>query len=370
MQQHDYFERQRRAQRLLLERGLDWLLLTPSSDLNYLTGVSDGPSERLLALLLPARGPSRLLVPAFEVERLRAVAGAEVMIAWQEADDPYRLLAAELTVAGSDQGVGLGAEAPASLLLRMQQQLPNASFQLADEICAALRVRKSVTELQSLRAAASICDEAMAALRNWPLLGWSERELAWRLEKTLRELGLDSVSFMIVAAGENAARPHHEPSQRRIGRGDALVLDFGGTLAFYQSDITRTFFVGGATDGQRSTYAAVLAANEAALSAVRAGVSAAAVDEAARGSLRQAGLVERFTHRTGHGLGLDVHEPPYIAANNWEALAEGMVFSIEPGVYLPGCYGIRIEDIVVVTATGAERLTGARRNFEAVVIAG
>lgn len=350
------------AQREMAARGVDYLVATPSSDMIYLAGIAAEPSERLLALILPASGPPTLVLPRLEAGKLAETATFALRAVWEETEDPVSLVAR--LVAGGAGGrpvVAVGDQTWASTLLAMQKAMPLASFVPAGPLLSTLRVIKSPAEVALLREAARRADAAWARILAEPLLGKSEAEVASLVSSYLVEAGLAKVSFCIVGSGPNSAKPHHEPGARRLAAGDAVVFDYGGTFAHYQSDITRTLFIGQPSERQRAVYEAVATAQEAAFRSIRPGVTAGEVDAVARGRLRAAGLGQYFIHRTGHGLGLDVHEEPYIVSGSELPLREGMVFSVEPGAYLPGEFGVRLEDIVVVTATGAERLNQAPR---------
>ncbi|MHB1005355.1 MAG: M24 family metallopeptidase [Chloroflexota bacterium] len=354
------------AQREMAALGIDYLVVTPSSDLIYLSGIASEPSERLLAFLLPSAGKPALVVPRLEAHRLaEAVPFAERLI-WEETDDPVALLSRALDSGdNSHPVVAVGDQTWSLTLLRLQATLVGARFLPAGQLLGALRVCKSPGEVELLRQAGAMTDEAFARFISQPLAGKTEVEVAVLLSRLMREAGLESISFCIVGSGPNSAKPHHEPGQRRLVEGDTVVCDFGGTYRHYQSDMTRTLFVGTPPPAVSRVHAAVAEAQEAGYRAVRPGTLARAVDAAARDRLEAAGLGEYFIHRTGHGLGLDVHEEPYIVGDNPLLLREGMVFSVEPGAYLQGQFGVRVEDIVVVTDTGAERLNHSRRDLVA-----
>jgi D-alanyl-D-alanine dipeptidase len=230
-----------------------------------------------------------------------------------------------------------------------------------------LRAVKDAEELEALRRAARAADAAFADVLGVRFAGRREVEVAADLAEALRAHGHESVEFTIVGSGPNGASPHHEAGERRIGPGDAVVLDFGGRMAGYCSDITRTVVVGEPEPELERVHAIVRAAQEAGVRAVRPGVPCEAVDAAARAVIEEAGYGAAFVHRTGHGIGLDVHEPPYIVAGNRTPLEPGMTFSVEPGIYLAGRFGVRIEDIVAVTPDGVERLDQAPRGLARVV---
>ncbi len=350
--------------RLLAEEGADFLLATPSTDLYYLSGYGGEPSERLIALLLPAAGQPLLITPQFEAARLVATVPFARLLAWGETDDPIALLteAVKASVKARPRLLG-GQQTWAGTLLALRSALPEADYGSAQPVLAALRLVKSPAEVDLLRAAGGMCDRAFGRLLQQPLAGRSEREVAELLAGEMRRAGLETLSFLIVASGPNAALPHHEPGERRLTAGDAVVLDFGGTYRRYQSDITRTIVVGAPTEELKRVHEQVRQAQEIGYRSVRPGLPAAEVDAATRQHLVAAGLGEFFIHRTGHGLGLDVHEEPYLVAGNRAPLRPGMVFSVEPGAYLPGQFGVRVEDTVVVTETGAERLNQAPREL-------
>jgi Xaa-Pro aminopeptidase len=254
----------------------------------------------------------------------------------------------------------------ASHLLALERAAPDRSFVATGEAVPLLRAVKDANEIQRLRAVAHGADAAFADVIELPFAGRAETDVAAELDRLLRDHGHQRVDFTIVGSGPNAASGHHEPGERRIEPGDAVVMDFGGMRDDYCSDITRTVFVGEPSPEEREVYAIVRAAQQAAFEAVRPGVAAEEVDRAARAVITDAGYGERFVHRTGHGIGLEIHEPPYIVEGNRTPLEAGMTFSDEPGIYLEGRFGVRIEDQVAVTAQGAERLNEASRELTVV----
>jgi D-alanyl-D-alanine dipeptidase len=252
-------------------------------------------------------------------------------------------------------------------LLALQERLPAASFLPASTITGELRMRKEAGEVDLLRRAGAAVDRVVARLDGARFSGKAERQLSAEVAAMVVEEGHETATFSIVASGPNGASPHHEAGDRVIGPGDAVVLDFGGRLQGYHSDITRTFFVGEAPARVREVFGVVREAQEAGVTAAGPGVPAQEVDRAARRVIAAAGFGPFFMHRTGHGIGLEEHEPPYMVEGNAEPLEPGMAFSVEPGIYLPGEFGVRIEDVVVVTADGAERLNEAPRHLHVVV---
>ncbi|HZC63248.1 MAG TPA: Xaa-Pro peptidase family protein [Streptosporangiaceae bacterium] len=348
--------------------GLGALLLTPGPDLRYVTGYDAQQLERLTCLALPAGGDPFLVVPRLELPAAQASpAGAFglEMIPWDETDDPYELVARRL---GPVSSVGLADRMWAMMVLRFRAALPAARQGLASVALRDLRSRKSPAEVAALREAGAAIDRVHAAVPGWLRPGRTELEVAADVAAAITSEGHARTDFVIIASGPNAASPHHEPSGRVLQPGDAVVVDIGGTMpSGYCSDCTRVYAIGNPPAEFTAYYQVLRDAQEAACAAVRPGVSAEAVDAAARTPITQAGYGPEFVHRTGHGIGLETHEDPYIVAGNAEPLAPGMAFSVEPGIY-PGPHGARIEDIVVCTEQGYERLNHVTR--ELVVVGG
>jgi Xaa-Pro aminopeptidase len=361
-------DRLARARKELGERGVDALLLGPGADLFYLTGYQAPPLERLTLLVLPAAGDARLVVPALEAPLARDhLGGLDLEVtAWQETEDPVALVRATLAASGAATGrLGVGDRLWSSFLLRLQAALPGAAFQVASTVTRQLRMRKDPEEIQALARAAAAIDRVIDGLEGLRWAGRTELELAADIQAAIRDTH-DEVCFAIVGAGPNGASPHHVASGRVIRPGDAVVVDIGGRLDGYCSDTTRTLVVGEPPAGFQEAYAVLHAAQLAGWEAVAPGVPAEAVDAACRQVIDAAGHGEHFIHRTGHGIGLEEHEDPYIVAGNLEPLEPGMTFSVEPGIYLPGRFGARIEDIVACTDQGARRLTTTSRELRVV----
>lgn len=345
--------------------GLDGLLVAPGPDLAYLIGHAPPPLERLTMLVMAAVRDPLLVVPELErplAEMASGAAGLEI-VHWRDAeDDPYAIVGDAIPPGR----FAITDHMWASHLLALQRTSSEHTFVAAGEAVPLLRAVKDEEEVERLRAAGSAADAVFSEILGLGFAGRTERQVAQDLARLLREHGHQRADFTVVGSGPNAASSHHEAGERRIGPGDAVVMDFGGVMEQYCSDITRTVFVGAPTDEQRAVYDVVRAAQQAAFDAVRPGVAAQDVDRAARRVISDAGYGDRFVHRTGHGIGLEVHEPPYIVEGNATALEPGMTFSDEPGIYLEGRFGVRIEDQVVVTADGAERLNEASRDLTVV----
>ncbi|SCF10275.1 Xaa-Pro aminopeptidase [Micromonospora viridifaciens] len=347
------------AQRATAAAGLDALLLTPGSDLRYLTGYDAHEGERLTCLVLPAEGEPTLIVPVLErpgAEASPAPAAGVRIVDHADGTDPYPLVRAALP--GAVAAVGLADRMWAEQVLALRAALPDAAQRLASEVLRELRIRKSPAEVAALAEAGAAIDAVHRRVGEWLRPGRTEVEVAADIAAAIRAAGHVSVDFVIVAAGPNGASPHHGTSDRPIQAGEPVVVDIGGTMpSGYRSDCTRTYVVGGPAPAEFVDYYAVLReAQHAAVAAVRPGVTAEAVDAVARDLITAAGYGDAFLHRTGHGIGLDTHEEPYVVAGNSRPLEAGMAFSVEPGIYLAGRHGARIEDIVVCTTDGGQRL--------------
>lgn len=354
--------RRERAADAARAAGMGALLVTPGSDLAYLTGHRIQESERLTCLVLSADGGATLVVPELEAPRAREAAPGLDIRAWQETEDPIALVA-RLTRRSGDLAVG--DRMWATFVLRLEAALPERRLVAGSSIVAPLRARKDESEVAALRAVAEAADRAYAKIRELDFAGRTEREIANKIGSLLRAEEHEEVGFAIVGSGPNGASPHHDSGDRRIASGEPVVLDFGGTRQWYCSDLTRTVHVGADLDPEvRRVHDVVLRAQEAGYRAAREGTPAQAVDAAARAVIDDAGYGRYFIHRLGHGIGLDGHEPPYLVRGNAEPLALSMTFSIEPGVYIPGRFGVRIEDIALLGPSGAaEPLNRADRSL-------
>lgn len=352
-----YLDRVQRAAEAAGERALDALIVTPSIDYRYLVGYTPPPLERLTALVLrPGREPV-LVMPRLEepltVAELGGLAEGIDLRPWEEGSDPYRLVRSLLDGA---RRVGVQDQMWARHALRFAAALDPIELVEAGPALSALRRIKSAEEIHRLRRAAEVADTVMLAATGVPLAGTTERQLEAKIRELLVLYGHQTVDFAIVGSGPNSASPHHVPTDRAIEDGDAIVIDLGGTRLDYCSDTTRTAFCGDPPREFERLHETLRLAQEAACNAVRPGIPASEVDRVARDAITEAGFGEFFIHRTGHGIGMETHEEPYIIAGNDELLVPGMAFSVEPGIYLPGQWGARIEDIVVVTEDGGERL--------------
>jgi Xaa-Pro aminopeptidase len=360
-----HFDRMARARRETAARELDALVIAPSPDLAYLTGYDPMPLERPTLLVLRPDRDAVLLVPALERAPAAAspVGGHLELVPWNDGDDPYE--AAASLLAGAAQ-VAVADRLWSTHLLGLQRALPETGFTAAGPVMGRLRAVKDQHELDALRRAGRAADETYRQIVELSFQGRSEEDVAHDLAELLVRNGHARAEFTIVASGPNAASPHHEPGDRTILPRDAVVMDFGGELAGYYSDTTRTVIVVEPPDGFGPAYEAVQEAQAAAVEAVRPGIETQELDRIARSTIEAAGYRDRFIHRTGHGIGLEVHEPPYLVEGDATVLEPGMTFSVEPGVYLDGRFGIRIEDIVAVTDDGAERLNRSTRDLRVV----
>jgi Xaa-Pro dipeptidase len=354
-------DRIRRAGEVAAAQDIDLLLVTPGPDLRYLLGVYGESHERLTCLVLPAAGhraPPALVVPRLEAPGFADIPldelGIEV-VTWRDGEDAHLLVS---DLGGGPSRVGLADAMPAAHVLPLRSAFPDVEQALAGPVMRELRMRKDAAEVAELRAAGAAIDRVHARMGEFLKPGRTETQVGADITAAILEEGHTEAAFVVVGSGPNGASPHHDMSDRVIESGEVVVIDIGGPLpSGYNSDCTRTYAVGGdAPAAVREAYAVLQDAQDRAVRAVAPGIAAERVDAAAREPISAAGLGERFLHRTGHGIGLEVHEDPYIVAGNALALEPGMAFSVEPGVYFDGEWGARIEDIVVVTDGGYERL--------------
>ena len=341
------------------QMGVDTLLLSVGADLPWLTGYTAMPLERLTMLVLPLFGEAVLVVPRLEAPRVEPRPELFTIRPWAETENPVQVVTG--VVGRTRRRLAVSDRTWATFLLGLQVELPRSTWMTASKVVGPLRAVKDADEVAALRRAAAAADRVAADLMSGqiPLVGRTEAEVSRELGERLREEGHAAVNFAIVGSGPNSASPHHEPGPRVIGAGEAVVCDFGGTLDGYCSDITRTVFTGDPPTDFRDLYAVLAGAQAAAVDAARVGTPCQDVDAVARDLIGDAGYGPYFIHRTGHGIGLEEHEDPYLVSGNREPLAAGHAFSVEPGIYLDGRWGARIEDIVVATESGPDPLNRA-----------
>jgi Xaa-Pro aminopeptidase len=360
-----------RAAQAAAAAGVDALFITPGADLRYLVGYPATVLERLTCLVVPRTGPATLVVPRLELLAAQASgAGDVVAIETHEETDDAFTLAARLVrdaLGGEPATVGVADRMWAEHVLRLRRALPGAEQVTAGSALRQLRLRKEADEIDGLRAAAQAIDRVHRRMGEWLRPGRTEAEVGRDIAQAIADEGHVQANFVIVASGPNGASPHHHVSDRVIERGDPVVVDIGGTMPDgYCSDCTRNYIAGSEPDPEyRDYFAVLLDAQVKACDAVRPGVTAQEVDAAARDVITAAGYGEQFVHRTGHGIGLEEHEEPWIVTGNATVLEPGMCFSIEPGIYVTGRHGARIEDIVAVTDDGVERLDTVERDLVA-----
>ena len=362
-----YAQRLHAAQKAAADKGIDLLLIGTGPDFAYLTGSWVYSHERLTVLVVPQRGTAWIAAPNTDITDIKAAPVGELDVelrGWNDGEDPYKLA---LHGAGDGLGkVALGQSLTADHVLRFQDLLPHASYELATYALAELFTRKDEAEIAELRKAGRAIDAVHAQVPQLLQAGRTEAEVAHELEKLiLREHSV--IDFVIVGSGPNGANPHHSFSDRVLAEGEPVVVDIGGTLpSGYHSDCTRTYVVGGdiskAPQDFQDAYAVLADAQAAGRAAAHPGSTAADIDAIVRQAISAAGWGDYFVHRTGHGIGLSTHEEPFIMEGNDLALEEGMAFSIEPGIYLEGKWGMRLEDIVVLTNDGYESLNQAPRD--------
>jgi Xaa-Pro aminopeptidase len=340
---------------------VDVLLLSVGADLPYLTGYEAMPLERLTMLVLPRAGDAHLVVPRLEAPRVDPQPDVFEIVSWDETDDPVALVA---RLAGKPARAAIGDQTWARFVLALQGALPSTAFLPAASVVGPLRMIKDAEEVAALERAARAVDVVAADMRNRPFAGRTELDVHRELVERMLAEGHERANFAIVAAGEHAASPHHEPSADRvIGDGEIVLCDFGGTMRHYCSDITRMFHVGEPSAEVRDLYSVLVEAQQAGVDAATVGTACADVDGAARAVIASAGFGDYFVHRVGHGIGCDAHEDPYMVEGNELPIAPGHAFSVEPGIYLPGRFGMRLEDIVVAADDGPHRLNDAARDL-------
>ncbi len=353
-----YEGRCRQAQDYMAQQGIDYLFIGPGSDLRYLTGSAGMENERMMLFVVPQKGQPVMVVPALEKLATSKYATFFEMLDWKDSEGPQGRLKQVLGEGGGRKVKGaVGSHLWSMFLLELQKALPESQWTTANEVLKLLQITKSAEEVRLLKQAAAIADKAFTDLIQLPFAGRTEREIMGEINRLLTGYGQEEMLFCIVGSGPNGAQPHYHTGDRKIESGDVIVLDFGGSYQGYCSDMTRTVVVGKSKDPDfEKVYRLVNEARAAGHRQAKPGVSCESVDEAARRVITEGGYGEYFVHRTGHGIGMEVHEEPYIVGGNKLPLEPGMAFSIEPGIYLPGRFGVRIEDIAIVTAEGEENI--------------
>jgi len=356
----DHGARFREARARLADSEADILLLSTGLDLPYLSGYTASPYERLTMLVLPESGDAVLVVPELEAPLVDTSDGLFGVRPWSETEDPTAIVA---DLVGASSVAAIGDETWSLFLMKLQAHMAKTRFVSATPLTRELRMRKGPDELARLRAAGAATDRVVAVIPTRQFAGRPEQAVAAEVAALVVEEGHDHSTFTIVASGPNSASPHHRTGERIMGEGDSIVIDFGGSLGGYQSDTTRSFHIGEPTQEVSEAFDVLFAAQRAAVAAVRPGAPCASIDRAARAVIEDAGYGDAFIHRTGHGIGLATHEEPYIVDGNEMPLEPTMAFSVEPGIYIPGRFGMRIEDIVAVTEDGVENYNNSARQL-------
>ena len=356
-------------QERLAEAGLAALVLGPGANFRYFFGANLHYSERVILAVVPARGEPAVVVPAFEADRIGPEVAPAELFRWEESEGPAGAVARALARVPTGGDVALeyyGLRVIEFDLLR--RALPGRRDRDGTPWLAALRMVKDAAEVDAMTRAAAIADAALADVR--PLIGPGRRESELReaVEQALLEHHSERPVGCLVASGPRSAVPHGQPGDRELAPGDAVWLDFGGRVDGYSSDLTRTFLLAPVPAPLAEVYQVVERAQQMGRQGARPGLTAAAVDSLCRDAITAAGWGPEFTHRTGHGLGLEGHEHPYIVQGNDLVLTAGMTFTIEPGVYVPDLGGVRIEDDVILTATGCRSLTASPRDLAAATV--
>jgi len=351
-------DRMARARLVMAEQDVDAIILSVGADLPYLCGYTAMALERLTMLVVTSDTVARLVVPELEAPRVTMRGELFELVTWAETDDPIAIVASLL---GGCRRVCVGDTMWARFVVELIAARPDLELLRSTGVMNELRAVKDEAEIGALRAAAHAADKVAAALQSGkiPLIGRAEADVSAELGRRLIEEGHDVVNFAIVASGPNAASPHHEPGGRLIGSDEIVLCDFGGTMDGYCSDITRCVHTGPLPAELVELYAVLREAQEAGVAAGGAGGTCQDVDRASRSIIDAGGYGEYFIHRTGHGIGMEAHEDPYMVEGNDEPLLAGHAFSVEPGIYVPGRWGARLEDIVVARADGPDVLNQA-----------
>ena len=361
----EYERRISKVRSAMVSQSVDTVLLSVGHDLPYLTGYTAMPLERLTMLALHRGGTPLLFVPRLEAPRVAEMPGLFEIVPWDETVEPLDLVAAACS--GSST-IAIGDQTWARFLVGLSHRLPGVRWERAVDVVGDLRMRKSSAEVEALRAAAEAVDAIAAELQSGhiPLIGRTEAEVSADLSQRILARGHQKVNFAIVAAGENAASPHHHPGSRVIQPDEVVLCDFGGTMNGYCSDITRCVVTGEIPSEVADAYEVLMSAQSAGVAAGQIGVRCEEVDSTTRQIITEGGYGEYFVHRTGHGIGMEEHEDPYMVSGDVRLIEEGFAYSVEPGIYIPNTWGLRLEDIVVATAEGPLSLNQADHNLHSV----
>jgi Xaa-Pro aminopeptidase len=359
---HTYAERLGRARVEMKRSGVDAMILSLGHDMPYLMGYLAMPLERLTMLVIPQDGEASLIIPRLEGPRVHQMNDVFTMVPWNETEDP---VAIAHTLLGSAQTIAVGDQMWSRFLVDLLVHRPNAKYVRSVTVMEALRSRKDAAEVAALVAAGAAADRVAAQLHagEIPMVGRTEAEVSADISARLIAEGHQKVNFAIVAAGENAASPHHHAGDRVIQYGEIVLCDFGGTMNGYCSDITRCVHIGEVPQDIADAYAVLLRAQAAGVNAGVLGSSCENVDAVTRAIIDEAGYGEYFVHRTGHGIGMEEHEDPYMVSGNTTPIAAGHAYSVEPGIYVPGKWGMRLEDIVVATDNGPMAVNHANHHL-------
>jgi Xaa-Pro aminopeptidase len=354
----------------MAELEIDVMLLSLGADLPWLTGYEAMPLERLTMLVVPREDLPTLVVPRLEAPRVEEDPDVFRVRSWAETDDPVEIVAALASLAGSIKEVAISDRTWATFVLALQATLPAAYWRPSSVVTAPLRAVKDEEEIEALTEASAAADRVASQLLagDIPLVGRTEREVSQDIGRRLIAEGHQKVNFAIVGSGPNSASPHHDAGARIIQPGEPVVCDFGGTMNGYCSDITRTVWTGEPSIEQRNLYDCLQEAQSAGVAAAVIGSTCEGIDTAARQVIADGGYGEAFIHRTGHGIGLEEHEDPYIVAGNGLPVTAGHAFSVEPGIYFAGRFGARIEDIVVVDRDGPRVLNHVSHDLTVVEV--
>jgi Xaa-Pro dipeptidase len=364
-----HLDRIDRLRRAMARRRVDVVLVSVGLDMPYLIGYQAMPLERLTMLIVPLEGRTTLVIPRLEAPRVHELPSVFDIVAWDETEDPVRITA-DIVRRHKPSNIAIGDQMWARFLVELLPMMVDVRYSRAVDVIGSLRMRKDAAEIEALGEAGAAVDRIAARLQagDIPLIGRTEAEVSAHLSGLIIAEGHQVTNFAIVAAGENAASPHHHPGSRVIGADEIVLCDFGGTMNGYCSDITRCVYLGTPSTEISEAYEVLLSAQQAAVSAACVGTPCEEVDATARRIISHAGFGDYFIHRTGHGIGLDAHEDPYIVSGNSAVLEDGHAFSIEPGIYLPGRWGMRLEDIVVATDDGPRPMNNADHRLAVISI--